>query len=80
MHELAVAQNIVEKVDETAAGRRIRRVIVEIGCDSCVSAEALAFSFGLAAEGTGAQGAVLEIRAVPGAALNVKGMEVEEAA
>jgi hydrogenase nickel incorporation protein HypA/HybF len=80
MHELAVAQNIVEKVDETAAGRKVRRVIVEIGRESCVSGEALAFSFGLVAEGTSVEGAVLDILAVPGAALNVRSMEVEEAA
>jgi hydrogenase nickel incorporation protein HypA/HybF len=80
MHELAVAQNIVEKVDETAAGRKVRRVIVEIGRDSCVSGDALSFSFGLAAEGTAAEGAMLDIRAVPGGALNLKSMEVEEAA
>jgi hydrogenase nickel incorporation protein HypA/HybF len=80
MHELAVAQSIVEKVDETAAGRKVRRVIVEIGRNSCVSGEALSFSFGLAAKGTAVDGAALEIRAVDGTALNLKSMEVEEAA
>lgn len=80
MHELAIAQNIVEKAAETAAGRKVRRITVEIGHDSCVSGEALTFSFGLVAEGTAAEGAMLDIRAVPGAALNLKNMEVEEAA
>ncbi|HEX3674694.1 MAG TPA: hydrogenase maturation nickel metallochaperone HypA [Rhizomicrobium sp.] len=80
MHELAVAQSIVEKVEETAAGRKVRRVTVEIGERSCVSGEALSFSFGLVAEGTAVQGAVLDIVAVAGDALNLKNMEVEEAA
>jgi hydrogenase nickel incorporation protein HypA/HybF len=80
MHELAIAQGIIDKVDETAAGRTVRRVIVEIGRDSCVSADALSFSFGLVAEGSAAQGAVLDIRSVAGMALNLKSMEVEEAA
>jgi hydrogenase nickel incorporation protein HypA/HybF len=80
MHELTVAESIVEKVAETAAGRKVRRLIVEIGRDSCVSGEALAFSFSLVAEGTAAEGAALEIRPVPGATLNLKSMEVEEAA
>ncbi|HEX3809516.1 MAG TPA: hydrogenase maturation nickel metallochaperone HypA [Rhizomicrobium sp.] len=80
MHELTVAQSIVEKVDETAAGRRVCRVIVEIGRQSCVSAEALSFSFGLVAENTAIEGAVLDIRAVDGDALNLKSMEIEEAA
>jgi hydrogenase nickel incorporation protein HypA/HybF len=80
MHELAVAQSIVEKVDETAAGRKVRRVTVEIGRQSCISGEALSFSFGLVAEGTAVEGAMLNICAVDGDALNVKSMEVEEAA
>lgn len=80
MHELAVAQSIVEKVQETAAGRRVRKVTVEIGRRSCVSGEALAFSFALVAEGSDVQGAELEILAVPGDALNLKNMEIEEAA
>jgi hydrogenase nickel incorporation protein HypA/HybF len=80
MHELAVAQSIVEKVEETAAGRKVRRVIVEIGERSCVSGEALSFSFGLVAEGTSVHGAMLDIVAVAGDALNLKSMEVEEAA
>jgi hydrogenase nickel incorporation protein HypA/HybF len=80
MHELAVAQSIVEKVGETAAGRKVRRVIVEIGERSCVSGEALRFSFGLVADGTAVQGAALEIVAVTGDALNLRSMEVEEAA
>jgi hydrogenase nickel incorporation protein HypA/HybF len=80
MHELAVAQSIVEKVDHTAAGRKVRRVIVEIGRQSCVSGEALSFSFDLAAAGTAVEGALLEIRPLPGQALNLKSIEVEEAA
>jgi hydrogenase nickel incorporation protein HypA/HybF len=80
MHELALAQSIVEKVDETAAGRKVRRVIVEIGRQSCVSSEALGFSFGLVAEGTSVEGAALDIQTVDGDALNLKSMEVEEAA
>jgi hydrogenase nickel incorporation protein HypA/HybF len=80
MHELAVAQGIVEHVAEAAAGRLVRRITVEIGTDSCVSPEALAFGFDLVAEGSAAAGAALDIVRVPGDALNVKSMEVEEAA
>lgn len=80
MHELAVAESIVAMVDDTAAGRVVRRVTVEIGAASCVSAEALRFSFGLVAEGTAAQGALFDIVMVPGETLNLKSMEVEEAA
>jgi Zn finger protein HypA/HybF involved in hydrogenase expression len=58
----------------------VRRMMVDIGAASCVSAEALAFSFGLVAEGTAAQGASFNIVPVPGETLNLKSMEVEEAA
>jgi Zn finger protein HypA/HybF involved in hydrogenase expression len=44
---------------KTAAGRRIVKVIVEIGIESCVSREALVFSIGLVAEGTAAENAYL---------------------
>jgi hydrogenase nickel incorporation protein HypA/HybF len=77
MHELAIAESLVGMVDETAAGRRVLRVTIEIGALTCVSGEALAFSFGLAAEGTAAEGAQLDIRPVAGDALNLKSMEIE---
>ncbi|MGH7073403.1 MAG: hydrogenase maturation nickel metallochaperone HypA [Stellaceae bacterium] len=79
MHELAVAESIVAMVDDTAAGRRVRRITVEIGTASCVSAEALTFCLGLVAEGTAAQGAPFDIVTVAGERLNLKSMEVEEA-
>ncbi len=77
MHELAVAESLVAMVDDTAAGRRVLRVTIEIGALACVSSEALAFSFALVAEGTAAQGAQLDIRPVAGDALNLKSMEIE---
>jgi Zn finger protein HypA/HybF involved in hydrogenase expression len=77
MHELAIAESIVEMIGETAAGRLVVKVIVEIGTESCVSCEALEFSIGLVAEGTLAENAVFDIRPVAGDALNLKSMEVE---
>jgi Zn finger protein HypA/HybF involved in hydrogenase expression len=77
MHELAIAESIVEMVGETAAGRRVFKVIVEIGAESCVSCEALEFSIHLVAEGTPAKNAVFDIRPVAGDTLNVKSIEVE---
>ncbi|MDQ2860181.1 MAG: hydrogenase maturation nickel metallochaperone HypA [Pseudomonadota bacterium] len=77
MHELAVAQGIVDQVEARAAGRRVLKVTVEIGALTCVSKDALEFSFELVAESTAAHGAELEIFAVPGDALNIRSMEVE---
>ena len=78
MHELAISRNIVAIVDEAAAGRRIRRVTVEIGRHSGVMPHAIEFCFGLAAEGTSAARALLEIRETAGDELNVKSIDLED--
>jgi hydrogenase nickel incorporation protein HypA/HybF len=78
MHELAVARNIVEVAEEAAAGRPVLKVTVEIGTETQVSAEALAFSFDVVAAGTVVAGAELEIRDVAGDRLNITSLEVEE--
>jgi hydrogenase nickel incorporation protein HypA/HybF len=78
MHELAVAESLVSIIEETAAGRRVVKVTLEVGKLTCVSVEALSFSFDLAAEGTAAHGAELKVRRTPGDALNLKSMELEE--
>lgn len=68
MHELAIAENIVDAICERADGRRVRRVIVRIGALTAVVPEAMRFCFDLACEGTVAEGARLEIEERPGAA------------
>ena len=112
MHELGITRNIVAIASDAAQGRRVRRVTVEIGRLSGVMADAVAFCFDVAAEGTPLQGAKLDIREVEGRArckacgaefatpelftpcacgshdtnrlageeLNIKSMDVEEAA
>lgn len=78
MHELGICRNIVAIVGEAAKGRRVRRITLEIGSLSGVVAEAVEFAFDLAAEGTPAAGAALEIRRLAGEELNIKSMEVED--
>jgi hydrogenase nickel incorporation protein HypA/HybF len=68
MHELSIARSIVGIVDEAAKGRRVRRVVLEIGQLSGVVPEAISFCFEAVAEGTAAQGAVLDIRQIEGRA------------
>jgi hydrogenase nickel incorporation protein HypA/HybF len=80
MHELAIAESIVNMAHETAAGRRVLRIVVEIGALSCVSPEALGFSFSLAAAGSSTEGAELDLRPVPGDGLNLKRLELERMA
>ncbi|MFN2644439.1 MAG: hydrogenase maturation nickel metallochaperone HypA [Burkholderiales bacterium] len=79
MHELGISRNIVAIVDEAAAGRRVRRVTLEIGKLSGVMAHAVRFCFDVAAHGTALEGAELEIRETAGEELNVRSMELEGA-
>ena len=61
MHEMAITQDIVEIVRGRAGGRKVRRVVIEIGKLSLVMPDAVRFCFDLVAEGTPVEGAVLEI-------------------
>jgi hydrogenase nickel incorporation protein HypA/HybF len=68
MHELSLAQSLIEQV-LTAAKKenadRILRVVVAIGPYSGVEKTAFEFAFPFAAEGTSAEGAELVIEDVP---------------
>ncbi len=61
MHELSIAQSVVEAVTERADGRQVRRVSMVVGRLSGVVAQALVFSFELVCEGTVAEGAELVV-------------------
>ncbi len=67
MHELSIAQSMIELVEEAASGRRVRRVTLEIGALAGVLSEAVAFCFDVVAEGTLAQGAILDIKEIAAA-------------
>ncbi|MCA3014129.1 MAG: hydrogenase maturation nickel metallochaperone HypA [Myxococcaceae bacterium] len=69
MHEVALAQRIVEIVQEQAGRLRfegVKRVFLRLGAFAHVEPEALTFGFAAAARGTIAQGATLEIERAPG--------------
>lgn len=76
MHELGLAMEVVDIVTRRAAGKVVRRVVVEIGQLAAVFPDALAFSFQLASEGTSAAGATLEIVELAGHELRVREMEI----
>ncbi|RMI28574.1 hydrogenase maturation nickel metallochaperone HypA/HybF [Nocardia stercoris] len=65
MHELAIAQGIVDGVVEHAGARRVHQVTVAVGALCAVVPDALRFAFELAAEGTVAEGAELIVEDVP---------------
>ena len=68
MHELALAQEILDVVAARSGGARVTRVVLEVGKLAAVLPDALRFCFDLAAEDTVARGARLEIVETPGRA------------
>jgi hydrogenase nickel incorporation protein HypA/HybF len=68
VHELGIALEIVDAACERAAGRRVTRVVLEVGMLTAVLPDALRFCFDAATEGTALEGAILEIVARPGVA------------
>ena len=68
MHELSIANAVVEACAERAAGARVLRVRLEIGQLAAVLPDALRFSFDVCAQGTAVEGAELEIVEITGRA------------
>jgi hydrogenase nickel incorporation protein HypA/HybF len=65
LHELAIAESVVQIADRRAAGRRVTKVYLKVGHLRQVVPSALAFSFELVAQGTPVEGAELEMEEVP---------------
>lgn len=69
MHEMSLAEGILDLIEDAARREgfgRVRTVFLEIGRLSSVEPEAMAFCFDAVIRGTLADGAKLEISAVPG--------------
>ncbi len=69
MHEMALAEGILQLVEETAQrerAQRVKLVVLEIGELSTVEADALRFCFDAVTKGSIANAAALEIVHVPG--------------
>jgi hydrogenase nickel incorporation protein HypA/HybF len=69
MHEMALTQDLVGMIAENCAGRRVTRVVLEVGKLAAVVPDAFRFCFELCAEGTPAEGAELEIIELEGRGL-----------
>jgi hydrogenase nickel incorporation protein HypA/HybF len=65
LHELSIAESVVGIASRQADGRRVTRVHMKVGHLRQVVPSALAFGFGLLAEGTPVEGAELEMEQVP---------------
>lgn len=69
MHEMSLAEGVLQLVEETAMrenAQRVKLVVLEIGRLSSVEPEALRFCFEAVVDGSIAHGAVLKIVDVPG--------------
>jgi hydrogenase nickel incorporation protein HypA/HybF len=67
MHELSIADAILQIALKHADGRRIESIEVEVGHLRQVVPDALAFAFTLVSEGTLAEGAELQLHHIPAA-------------
>lgn len=70
MHEMSLAEGVLQLVEETAQrekAQRVKLVVLEIGLLSSVEPDALRFCFEAVTQGSVAQGATLEIIQTPGA-------------
>jgi len=68
MHEMALTEDLVGLISERFAGRRVTRVVLEVGKLAAIVPDAFRFCFGVCAEGTVADGATLEIEETRGTA------------
>jgi hydrogenase nickel incorporation protein HypA/HybF len=67
LHELSIAESIIQIANRHANGRRVTKVRIKVGHLRQVVPSALAFGFELVAEGTPVEGAELEMEEVPAA-------------
>ena len=69
MHELGITQNIVSIVVEHSQGKKVQRVLLEIGKLSAIMPDAVKFCFDICSQGTVLEKANLEIIEIPGLAV-----------
>ncbi len=65
MHELAIADSVVQIASRHADGRQVTKVYLKVGHLRQVVPSALAFSFELVAHGTPVEDAKLELEEIP---------------
>jgi hydrogenase nickel incorporation protein HypA/HybF len=76
VHELGVTEAILATAIEVSGGKKVTRIVLEIGKETAIFPDAIRFCFGLCSEGTLAEGAKLEIRELEGGVFNFKELEV----
>jgi hypothetical protein len=71
MHELGLAQAIVDVVRDAAGEQPVLRISVRVGAAEAVAADSLEFNVGLITEGTPLEGARTEVTTVDGDGIRV---------
>ena len=83
MHELAVAQRLVDRAVETVRDHdasRVRAMRIALGPDDHLTPEALAFSVEAACRGTLAEGANIQITHMATSGVRLCDVDIEEPA
>jgi hydrogenase nickel incorporation protein HypA/HybF len=78
MHEVALAQGILDVVLDVAGGREARTVCVRAGELQSVTQDSLQFCFEMVAQDTPAATARLEVQIIPGDALLIDAIELDD--
>jgi hydrogenase nickel incorporation protein HypA/HybF len=78
MHEVALAQGILDVVLDVADGREVRTVRVRAGELQAVTEDSLQFCFQLVAQDTLAAAARLELQIMPGDAVLIDAIELAD--
>jgi hydrogenase nickel incorporation protein HypA/HybF len=78
MHEVALAQGILDVVLDVADGREARTVRVRAGELNAITHDSLQFCFEMVAQDTPAAAAKLEVEIVPGDALLIDAIELDD--
>ena len=78
MHEVALAQGILDVVLDVAGGREARTVRVRAGELQSVTQDSLQFCFEMVAQDTPAAAARLEVEIIPGDALLIDAIELDD--
>ena len=78
MHEMALAQGILDVVLDVAAGHEARTVRVRVGESQAVTQDSLQFCFEMAATDTPAATACLEVEIIPGNGVLIDAIELDD--
>jgi Zn finger protein HypA/HybF involved in hydrogenase expression len=80
MHEIGIAQNILEVVFKELEAHdydKVKKIKLAVGDFNLLTQESLQSAFDLAAENTKAQGAVLEVEQTQGMEIEIKNIEAQ---